>query len=215
MAETKRLVGFNERDARRIAEAVRSVERGPRPAERSARTPGAIYRPTFWRISGVAAAGAGGEYTVRKQTIDPTARTLADITDYHDPDYELDRPGWTPGVGCQSWRSGLIYPGSIMLLGEQWGVLLDVPSVFAVALTQTGGAQGTDAAAASWTYTVADYLASTELATAVDPTASPHLWRRPTVGWIVAATHGLATANAAGNLVLTWINEIAEQEACE
>jgi len=57
------------------------------------------------------------------------------------------------------------------------------------------------------------------LATAVDPTASPHKWQRPSIGWMIPATFGYAHYHPDGSggweLVLGWINETVDQEACE
>jgi hypothetical protein len=83
-----------------------------------------------------------------------------------------------------------------------------------VNLTQTGGSQGTTTTPASWTYSVIDPVTSQTLATSVNPTVSPHKWKRPSAGWMFAATFGYAHFNAQGQLVLGWINEMVEQEAC-
>jgi len=87
-------------------------------------------------------------------------------------------------------------------------------SIFPVNLTQTGGSQGTNTAPASWTYDVIDPITEETLESAVDPTASPHKWQRPSAGWMIAATFGYAHYNTDGELVLGWINEMVEQEAC-
>ncbi len=88
------------------------------------------------------------------------------------------------------------------------------PSVFPVNLTQTGGSQGTNSTAASWTYTVIDPVTDETLETNVNPTVSPHKWKRPSAGWMIKATFGHAHYNAQGQLVLGWINEMVEQESC-
>lgn len=102
--------------------------------------------------------------------------------------------------------------------GEQWAVVrLGNPfpaAPFPVTLTQVGGAQGTASAAATWTYDVADAISGGSLATAANPTASPHQWRRPGVGAISPATFGYAHYTAQGELAVGWINETLEQEAC-
>lgn len=48
-----------------------------------------------------------------------------------------------------------------------------------------------------------------------NPVAAPHQWKRPSVGFMIPATFGHAHWNAQGELVLGWINEVAEQEACD
>ena len=102
--------------------------------------------------------------------------------------------------------------------GEMKGVLLrnapDAGSLFPITMAQTGGSQGTNAAAASWTYTVTDTLSGATIGTGVNPVNSPHLWRRPSIGQMVAATAGLAYRTAAGALVITWTNEVEGPEAC-
>ena len=67
---------------------------------------------------------------------------------------------------------------------------------------------------ARWTYSVIDPVTSQTLATGVNPTVSPHKWKRPSAGWMFAATFGYAHFNAQAQLVLGWINEMVEQEAC-
>jgi len=49
---------------------------------------------------------------------------------------------------------------------------------------------------------------------AADPIAGVHEWVRPEVGYMNAATFGYGHLNSTGALVIGWINEIAEQEAC-
>jgi hypothetical protein len=112
------------------------------------------------------------------------------------------------------WRAG----GT----GVQWAVIRlgqPVPMhVFPVELTQVGGEQGDEENPASWTYDVLDVVTGETLASGVDPVASPHKWQRPSVGQMIAATVGYAhyQPNDAGEmeLVLGWINEMVDQEAC-
>ena len=112
------------------------------------------------------------------------------------------------------WRAG----GT----GVQWAVIRlgqPVPMhVFPVELTQVGGEQGDEENPAAGTYDVLDITTGETLASAVDPGASPHKWQRPSVGQMIAATFGYAhyQPNDAGEmeLVLGWINEMVDQEAC-
>jgi len=112
------------------------------------------------------------------------------------------------------WRAG----GT----GVQWAVIRlgqPVPMhVFPVELTQVGGEQGDEENPATWTYDVLDVVTGETLASGVDPVASPHKWQRPSVGQMIAATVGYAhyQPNDAGEmeLVLGWINEMVDQEAC-
>ena len=93
---------------------------------------------------------------------------------------------------------------------------------FAVALTQDGGSNSTSpTTGATWTYTVKDILgnvmslnSSGANATGVDPTASPHLFRRPVYGQMVAATAGTAYYKSDGTLVVVWVNEAPGPKGC-
>jgi len=91
--------------------------------------------------------------------------------------------------------------------------------IFPVDLTQVGGSQGDETNPATWTYDVADVVTGETLESAVDPTASPHKWQRPSIGWMIPATFGYAHYQSDGSggwdLVLGWINEMVDQEACE
>jgi len=91
--------------------------------------------------------------------------------------------------------------------------------VFPVDLTQIGGSQGDETNPATWTYDVADVVTGDTLESAVDPTASPHKWQRPSIGWMIPATFGYAhyvpNDSNGYDLVLGWINEMVDQEACE
>jgi len=119
------------------------------------------------------------------------------------------------GSAAVLWREG----GT----GVQWAVVRlgkTMPMhVFPVELTQVGGSQGDEENPATWTYDVADVVTGEMLASAVDPTASPHKWQRPSIGWMIPATFGYAHYQPDGaggwELVLGWINETVDQEACE
>jgi len=91
--------------------------------------------------------------------------------------------------------------------------------VFPVDLTQVGGAQGDEANPAMWTYDVLDIATGETLESAVDPVAAPHKWQRPAIGQMIAATFGYAhyvpNDSYGYDLVLGWINEMVDQEACE
>jgi hypothetical protein len=91
--------------------------------------------------------------------------------------------------------------------------------VFPVTLYQIGGSQGTATAPASWTYDVLNYDTGELILSAVDPVAPPHRWRRPSVGQMLQANFGYAHYLNDGSewpvLVLGWINEVAEQQACQ
>ena len=106
--------------------------------------------------------------------------------------------------------------------GVQWALVrLGVPApthAFPVNLTQVGGSQGNATTPATWTYDVVDAATGITLATNINPMAAPHKWRRPSVGYIVPATFGYAhyqVTSWSHDLVLGWINEVIDQEACE
>lgn len=115
------------------------------------------------------------------------------------------------GAAAILWREG----GT----GVQWALVrLGSPMpayVFPVNLEQTGGEQGDEENPATWTYDVSDPATDKVLAEGVDPTADPHKWQRPSVGFIIQATFGYAHYNKDGELVLGWINEQVEQASCE
>ncbi len=106
--------------------------------------------------------------------------------------------------------------------GVQWAVVrLGKPipmHVFPVDLTQYGGEQGDEENPATWTYDVLDVVTGETLESGVDPVAAPHKWQRPSVGQMIAATFGYAHYQDDGagglELVLGWINEMVDQEAC-
>ncbi len=88
------------------------------------------------------------------------------------------------------------------------------PATFPVALEQVGGSQGTSSVPASWTYDVKDQATDTILSTAVNPVSIPHRFVRPSVGFMIPATHGHAHLASDGTPILSWINEVADQESC-
>jgi hypothetical protein len=114
------------------------------------------------------------------------------------------------GSAAILWRAG----GT----GVQWALvrlgILPEPTVFPVNLVQTGGSQGTTTTPASWAYRVVDPVTNEDLATNVNPVNSPHKWKRPSAGWMIPATFGYAHYDTEDQLVLGWINEMVEQEAC-
>lgn len=83
-------------------------------------------------------------------------------------------------------------------------------AVFPVTLSQTGGSAGNSSSGATFTYTVKD-LSGVTLASGVNPTAG--LYKRPSIGKMVAATAGLAFINGS-TLVLTWVNEVPAVKKC-
>ena len=128
-------------------------------------------------------------------------------------------------IDFDSAKLAAVHRGSAEILwreggtGEQWAIVRLGPRqpavTFAVELEQVGGTQGDDTTAASWTYDVYDAASWELLASAVDPTALRHGWQRPSVGQMIAATNGTAHWDIDDELVLDWINEMVDAEACE
>jgi hypothetical protein len=87
-------------------------------------------------------------------------------------------------------------------------------TLFPVKLEKTGGENGDDEKAASWTYKVTDALSDEKLEEDVDPTASPHQWKRPNLGALSVATFGYAHYDNDNKIVLGWINETPELAVC-
>ena len=83
---------------------------------------------------------------------------------------------------------------------------------FGILLDQTGGSNGDDTTQCSYTYTVKD-MADNVLATSVNPATGDHYAQRPTVGFRIAATAGVATY-VDGTLTILLTNEIDDLEAC-
>ena len=88
-------------------------------------------------------------------------------------------------------------------------------TLFPVKLEKTGGEQGDDEKATSWKYKVTDALTDEKLEEDVDPTASPHQWKRPSIGAMSEATFGYAHYDKDDKLVLGWINETLQLAKCE
>jgi hypothetical protein len=88
-------------------------------------------------------------------------------------------------------------------------------TIFPVKLDKTGGEQGDDSKVASWKYKVTDALTDEKLEENVDPTASPHQWKRPNIGAIKEASFGYAHYDKDDKLVLGWINETLQLSKCD
>lgn len=86
--------------------------------------------------------------------------------------------------------------------------------VFGVDLAVAGGSAGSATAQCSYTYDVSHAITGSELGDAIDPTSGLHKWVRPTVGYMIYATYGHASYDDNGDLVIGWINEVADQESC-
>ncbi len=114
----------------------------------------------------------------------------------------------TYGAASILWRQG----GT----GLQWAVvrLGRPPTIFPVRLQDVGGAPGNATTPATWEYDIVDYFTGETLLTNVNPVNWPHMWRRPSVGFMYQADLGYAHYDDQGNIVLGWINEVVGQEPC-
>ena len=197
----------------RIAKAVRQVEDmtfSPRGPMRQQGQP--VPVKGWYKI--VTNEGAG-KYTIKRQAWDEAAGALIDLTDVHNPEYGWYRTAWDVRAFAGG-RPGYVAAGWPTWVNGEWYTQIEGATgrVFPITLAQTGGAQGTNAAAATWTYTVTDTETGEALGAAVDPTAAPHLWRRRSLGQMSVATAGLSHRTAAGVLVIDWTNEANIEEAC-
>lgn len=84
------------------------------------------------------------------------------------------------------------------------------PVVFPITASQTGGGSGSFSAKCSYTYTIKD-VDGTNIATGVDPEASPHVYVRPSKGSLSAGTAGIAYYGTDGSnnpeLRILYLNE--------
>lgn len=93
-------------------------------------------------------------------------------------------------------------------------------SVFPITLTVFVQDPGSATTPANHTYDVRHAITSVFLGAAINPTAAPHVWKRPAVGRMAVATAGLAyfmdppIQDQPAPLVITWINEVMQTGAC-
>ena len=102
--------------------------------------------------------------------------------------------------------------------GEKWALIRighgDVSTLFPVVLNKTGGDEGDEKTATTWRYDVTHALTDELLAEDIDPTKSPHQWKRPSIGRMTQATFGYAHFDNDDNLVVGWINETFVLSSC-
>jgi len=155
-----------------------------------------LLEPVKWK--GIARAVYSGVVPVRLDVPDADYDYCrAEITD--------NEAGYLTAVRLGSaailWREG----GT----GVQWAIVrlgdMVEPYAFPITLTQTGGSVGPPS---TWTYSVQDAVYGRAMGTNIDPTASPHKFRRPAAWSMVAATHGYAHWDTSGGFVIGWVNEM-------
>ena len=185
---------------------------------------GSVGRGKRGQTSGVAAgfwaettaeSAAGGDYSWKRQVFDGTSN-LGDPSTARTGTENAQEAHGLKGVpvGTRVWMRFLGYDGS----GNARYIFhaLSYGTMIALDLTQTGGSAGDDTTQCSYTYTVAT-LGGINLATVVNPTASPHVYNRPSLGAMVAADAGIGYwQDNAGTpeLVIVHINEVPDPEAC-
>ncbi len=86
--------------------------------------------------------------------------------------------------------------------------------LFPVKLSQSGGEDGDEKTATTWRYNVTHALTDEPLASGIDPTASPHQWKRPAIGKMTKATFGYAHFDSDEKPVIGWINETFVLSSC-
>jgi len=161
-----------------------------------------------------------GVNTLREVAADQYgALTFAPLVEvlYDDADTPMLGESWGPEA--DSWklhkgREGFTILGGIDVQKGTVRALRGVTQhVFPITLSQTGGSQGTNSTAASWTYTVTHAISGKELATGVNPVSSPHTYNRPSSGQLSTADAGYAHYDGA-DLVIGYINERPGPGAC-
>jgi len=124
--------------------------------------------------------------------------------------YTYDLTGGSSGGASVLW----IEEGT----GEKWALIRighgDVSTLFPVELKKSGGEEGDEKTATTWRYDVTHALTDESLKNDVDPTKSPHQWKRPVIGRMTQATFGYAHFNTKDELVVGWINETFVLSSC-
>ena len=124
--------------------------------------------------------------------------------------YTYDFTGGSTGGASVLW----IEEGA----GEKWALIRighgDVSTLFPVELKKSGGDEGDEKTATTWRYDVTHALTDESLAEDVDPTKSPHQWKRPSIGRMTQATFGYAYFDNNDKLVVGWINETFVLSSC-
>ena len=98
-------------------------------------------------------------------------------------------------------------------LGQLLPQIARATAMIPVVFSSSAGATGNAAQKCAYTYTLTNALTDVELGTTINPTTSPHKHQRPTVGYCMPATFGLAYYDA-GTLTIAYCNEIPDAEAC-
>ena len=102
--------------------------------------------------------------------------------------------------------------------GLKWALIRvghgDTSTLFPVVLEKSDGEEGDEKTATTWSYDVSHALTGESFAKDVDPTESPHQWKRPSIGKMTEATFGYAHFNAKDELVIGWINEMFVLSSC-
>ncbi len=90
-------------------------------------------------------------------------------------------------------------------------------AVFPVSLVLAEFDPGSDISPTRHQYNIFDVATGAQINPVgffVNPDVAPHQWKRPTIGRYAPATFGLAYRDASDTVIITWINEVPELEAC-
>ena len=220
MSQDDRPVAFGQHDAGRIGESVLWTERFGRDRDSNAKRNRHLPRARVVRLVGEPETQ---RYSFREQ------RTASDGVSWE------DRPGGIASVQTSGMdnvnqtcvaihiQTGLpadVSTGAIGLLIETYTYQGDreyvfigpmVGTIFAIKMTQTGGSNGTNSTAASWTYTITDRN-DNQLVTSYNPTTGD--FKRPTYGKMDKATAGTGYYDENGTFTLSWCNEVPTASEC-
>lgn len=202
--------GFSGRDVKRIGRAVRAHERnaplvGGKPRPRGADT------PAFWvELTEEGTGASGGKYKWKKVTpdagglVDTASPLISSGADFTARDIN-DTKGIAAGTRVEVRFVGYDGDGKACYLFDVGGP----GGIFVVNLAQSGGAEGTQTTAATYTYNV-----TSESGVALS--ASPMAPERPRIrkGRVTAATQGYGRFKGDGTFALVEAWEVFGSAGC-
>jgi hypothetical protein len=159
-----------------------------------------------------ASTPATWQYTVSDAV---SGLTLATSVDPAAPPHEWRRP--TRGLVTPATHGyASLTAGGVLVIGWCNETVEDyIGTMFPIALALTENVPGSATTPAGHLYDIVHGVTGELLLSAfTDPTAPPHRWKRPAVGVMSPADLGFAYRLANNTIVIAWINEIAEHEAC-
>ena len=168
-----------------------------------------LLRKAKTQTGGAINGGASGTVDIIRGS---TTKDLTDIdvdNNWAPSDIAEETEIWIKWIPAEGTLSSEQAPGKWIVVSTGSGASVMVPATF----TQTGGSAGDNTTTCSFTYTVTDATTSTELGTAVNPTASPHHFQRHGPGECKAATYGWVYM-APGGFEIGDCNEKLVTEEC-